>query len=146
MIYVWLLAAAACAGTCAAALGAVVLPRTEHDRYDKVVAICLIGLAAALSFALSAAVTYGVARRSAEHDAFVSGCTQHHNSALANARVPFDEIGAMLGHAQLSITTCYAHHPPQRLVETAATAARAWRLLLGADDDRQPSVPRQDIL
>jgi site-specific recombinase XerD len=50
-------------------------------------------------------------------------------SALANAGTPLYEIGTVLGHRQLSTTTRYAHHAPQRLVETAATAARAWTLL-----------------
>jgi integrase len=50
-------------------------------------------------------------------------------SALANAGAPLYEIGTVLGHRQLSTTTRYAHHAPQRLVETAATAARAWKLL-----------------
>ncbi len=50
-------------------------------------------------------------------------------SALANAGTPLNEIGTVLGHTQLSTTTRYAHHSPQRLVETAATAARAWNLL-----------------
>ncbi|CAH2603773.1 protein of unknown function [Rhodovastum atsumiense] len=53
-------------------------------------------------------------------------------SALANAGTPLNEIGTVLGHTQLSTTTRYAHHAPQRLVETAATAARAWNLLPGA--------------
>ncbi len=58
-------------------------------------------------------------------------------SALANAGTPLYEIGTVLGHSQLSTTTRYAHHAPQRLVETAATAARAWNLLPepdGTDD------------
>jgi site-specific recombinase XerD len=50
-------------------------------------------------------------------------------SALANAGTPLYEIGTVLGHLQLSTTTRYAHHAPQRLVETASTAARAWDLL-----------------
>ena len=50
-------------------------------------------------------------------------------SALANAGTPLYEIGTVLGHRQLSTTTRYAHHAPQRLVETAAAAARAWRLM-----------------
>ncbi len=50
-------------------------------------------------------------------------------SALANAGTPLYEIGAVLGHLQLSTTTRYAHHSPQRLVETASTATRAWNLL-----------------
>ena len=54
-------------------------------------------------------------------------------SALANAGTPLYEIGTVLGHSQLSTTTRYAHHAPQRLVATAATAARAWNLLPGPD-------------
>jgi integrase len=50
-------------------------------------------------------------------------------SALANAGTPLYEIGTVLGHTQLSTTTRYAHHAPQRLVQTAATAERAWNLL-----------------
>lgn len=61
-------------------------------------------------------------------------------SALANAGTPLYEIGAVLGHRQLSTTTRYAHHAPQRLIETATAAARAWNLLPvpEATDDRQP--------
>ena len=44
-------------------------------------------------------------------------------SALANAGTPLYEIGAVLGHKQLSTTTRYAHHSPQRMVETATAAA-----------------------
>lgn len=57
-------------------------------------------------------------------------------SALANAGVPINEIGAILGHRQLSTTTRYAHHAPQRLIQTASLAAKAWNLLpadAGAD-------------
>jgi integrase len=54
-------------------------------------------------------------------------------SALANAGTPINEIGVVLGHRQLSTTTRYAHHAPQRLVETAAVAARVWGLLPSAD-------------
>ncbi len=50
-------------------------------------------------------------------------------SALANSAVPLNEIGVILGHSQLSTTARYAHHAPQRLVETATVAARAWDLL-----------------
>lgn len=50
-------------------------------------------------------------------------------SALANVGTPLNEIGAILGHRQLTTTTRYAHHAPQRLVETASVAARAWDLL-----------------
>lgn len=49
-------------------------------------------------------------------------------SALANNGVPLNEIGILLGHSQLSTTARYAHHAPQRLVETAAVAERAWNL------------------
>jgi integrase len=50
-------------------------------------------------------------------------------SALANAGVELFEIGRVLGHSQLSTTTRYAHHAPERLVATATAAARAWNLL-----------------
>jgi integrase len=50
-------------------------------------------------------------------------------SALANAGTPLNEIGTVLGHAQLSTTTRYAHHSPQRLIDTATAASRAWNLL-----------------
>jgi integrase len=50
-------------------------------------------------------------------------------SALANAGVELFEIGRVLGHCQLSTTTRYAHHAPERLVATATAAARAWDLL-----------------
>ncbi len=53
-------------------------------------------------------------------------------SALANNGVPLNEIGVLLGHSQLSTTARYAHHAPQRLVETAAVAAKAWNLLPAA--------------
>jgi integrase len=49
-------------------------------------------------------------------------------SALANAGVELFEIGRVLGHSQLSTTTRYAHHAPERLVATATAAARAWDL------------------
>jgi integrase len=55
-------------------------------------------------------------------------------SALANAGIPLFEIGTVLGHTQLSTTTRYAHHAPERLVATAATAARAWNLLPAPDE------------
>jgi hypothetical protein len=35
----------------------------------------------------------------------------------------------VLGHSQLSTTTRYAHHPPQRLIATASAAILAWHLL-----------------
>jgi integrase len=57
-------------------------------------------------------------------------------SALANSGVPLYEIGAVLGHRQLSTTTRYAHHAPQRLVETATAAARAWNLLPALDSGK----------
>jgi len=50
-------------------------------------------------------------------------------SALANAGTPLNEIGTVLGHTQLSATTRYAHHSPQRLIATATAASRAWNLL-----------------
>ena len=50
-------------------------------------------------------------------------------SALANAGTPLNEIGTVLGHTQLSTTTRYAHHSPQRLIATATAASRAWNLL-----------------
>jgi integrase len=50
-------------------------------------------------------------------------------SSLATAGKPLNEIGAVPGHRQLSTSTCYAHHAPERLVETATAAARAWNLL-----------------
>ncbi len=50
-------------------------------------------------------------------------------SALANAGTPLNEIGTVLGHSQLSTTTRYAHHSPQRLIDTATTALGAWNLL-----------------
>ena len=51
-------------------------------------------------------------------------------SALANAGTPLNEIGTVLGHTQLSTTTRYAHHSPQRLIATAETASRMWNLML----------------
>ncbi len=50
-------------------------------------------------------------------------------SALANAGTPLNEIGTVLGHSQLSTTTRYAHHSPQRLIATATTASTAWNLM-----------------
>ena len=52
-------------------------------------------------------------------------------SALANQGVPLNEIGVILGHSQLATTARYAHHAPQRLVQTATVAAQAWNLLEG---------------
>jgi integrase len=49
-------------------------------------------------------------------------------SALANAGVALFEIGQVLGHSQLSTTTRYAHHAPERLVATATTALSVWNL------------------
>jgi integrase len=61
-------------------------------------------------------------------------------SALANVGTPLNEIGTVLGHSQLSTTARYAHHAPQRLVQTAATAARAWKLLPETDGgDENPT-------
>jgi len=54
-------------------------------------------------------------------------------SALANAGTPLYEIGAVLGHRQLSTTSRYAHHSPQRMVETATVAERTWNLLPGPE-------------
>jgi len=50
-------------------------------------------------------------------------------SVLANEGIPLNEIGVLLGHTQISTTQRYAHHAPQRLIATAATASRAWNLL-----------------
>ncbi len=50
-------------------------------------------------------------------------------SALANAGTPLNEIGTVLGHTQLATTLRYAHHAPQRLIDTATVASRAWNLL-----------------
>jgi len=49
-------------------------------------------------------------------------------SVLANLGTPLSEIGVLLGHSQLSTTQRYAHHAPQRLIATAASAALAWGL------------------
>jgi len=49
-------------------------------------------------------------------------------SVLANLGTPLNEIGVLLGHQQLSTTQRYAHHAPQRLVATAASATLAWGL------------------
>jgi site-specific recombinase XerD len=54
-------------------------------------------------------------------------------SALANSGTPLDEIGAVLGRRQLSTTTRYAHHSPQRMVETATVAERTRNLLPGPE-------------
>jgi site-specific recombinase XerD len=54
-------------------------------------------------------------------------------SALVNAGTPLYEIGAVLGHRQLSTTTCYAHHSRQRMIETATIAERTWNLLPGPE-------------
>ena len=61
-------------------------------------------------------------------------------SALANAGTPLNEIGTVLGHTQLSTTTRYAHHSPQRLIATAATASAAWNLLPGPPVQRVEQV------
>ncbi len=53
------------------------------------------------------------------------------DSALVNEGVPLNEIGVILRHSQLATTARYAHHAPQRLVETATVAARAWKLVEG---------------
>lgn len=54
-------------------------------------------------------------------------------SALANAGTPLYEIGAVLGHRQLSTTLRYSHYAPQRLVQTATAAALAWNLPQGPE-------------
>jgi site-specific recombinase XerC len=54
-------------------------------------------------------------------------------SALANDGTPLYEIGTVLGRSQLSATTRYLHHAPQRLDETVSIAAQAWNLLPGAE-------------
>jgi integrase len=61
-------------------------------------------------------------------------------SALANAGTPLNEIGAILGHRDLAVTQRYAHHAPQRLVQTATVASRTWDLLL---PDAAPRRPRE---
>jgi hypothetical protein len=68
-------------------------------------------------------------------------CRRHVASALANAGTPLYEIGTVLGHTQLSTTTRYAHHAPQRLVQTAATAERAWNLLPAPEPADHPAWP-----
>ena len=47
---------------------------------------------------------------------------------LAYLGTPLNEIGVLLGYTQISTTQRYAHHAPQRLLATAATAtlAGAW--------------------
>jgi integrase len=54
-------------------------------------------------------------------------------SALANLGTPLNEIGTLLGHSQLSTTQRYAHHSPERLIDTATSASRAWNLLPAAE-------------
>jgi integrase len=54
-------------------------------------------------------------------------------SAMANAGPPHYEISAVQGHRQLSTATRYAHHSPQRMVETATVAERTWNLLPGPE-------------
>ena len=49
-------------------------------------------------------------------------------SILANLGTPLNEIGVLLGHSQLSTTQRYAHHAPQRLVQTSSAAVAAWGL------------------
>ena len=46
-------------------------------------------------------------------------------SALANAGTRLFDIGAMLEHRSYVVTRCYAHHSPQRSVETAIATADA---------------------
>lgn len=56
-------------------------------------------------------------------------------SALANAGVPLNEIGSVLGHSSPALmTTRYAHHAPERLIQTATVAAEAWDLLAFAGE------------
>jgi integrase len=50
-------------------------------------------------------------------------------SVLANSGTPLNEIGALLGHSQLSTSSRYSHHSPQRLIDTATVASRAWNLV-----------------
>lgn len=50
-------------------------------------------------------------------------------SALVSNGVPLYEVGVILGHSQLSTTRRYAHHAPQRLIETATLATKSWNLL-----------------
>ena len=50
-------------------------------------------------------------------------------SALVNQGISLHEVGTILGHSQLSTTRRYAHHAPQRLIETAMIAMKAWNLL-----------------
>lgn len=65
-------------------------------------------------------------------------------SALANAGTPLNEIGTVLGHSQLSTTQRYAHHAPQRLIDTATTALRAWNLLPEAKQAEGAKVEERD--
>jgi len=46
-------------------------------------------------------------------------------SACRTAGKPLYEADAVFGHRLLSITARYAHHAPQRMVETATAGARA---------------------
>ncbi len=67
-------------------------------------------------------------------------------SALANVGTPLNEIGTVLGHTQLSTTQRYAHHSPQRLIDTATTALRAWNLLPEAKNTKaaEEEVAQED--
>jgi integrase len=60
----------------------------------------------------------------------------HHSmaSALANADTPLYEIGAVVGHSQLSTKTRYADRSPQRMIATATAAARVWDLMPEPED------------
>ena len=79
----------------------------------------------------------GVKRAAGLPDHIVNHSLRHSfASALANSGVALFEIGRVLGHSQLATTTRYAHHAPERLVATAATAALAWDL--PADSSRHP--------
>jgi integrase len=53
-------------------------------------------------------------------------------SVLANRGVPLNEIGTLLGHSDVRMTARYAHHAPQRLIESANHAATSWGLIEGA--------------
>jgi integrase len=53
-------------------------------------------------------------------------------STLVNSGRQLSEVGAILGHRQLSTTQRYAHHSQQRLIDTASIAAEAWGFLLEA--------------
>ncbi len=56
-------------------------------------------------------------------------------STLVNLGVPLHEVGVLLGHLDPQVTARYAHHAPQRLIDTAARAAKAWDLLPPPDGE-----------